>query len=166
MTTFVEWIERWRGVMLRVAIGYVDDPHAAEDIVQQASVAALEMAGRKPNVEGWVRDPRRWLTGITRNVARSHCRTQVRREVIRQRNEVDIRGELYPHTDDGGDTAWLCQRTVDTAERVLTDKQRRVVRGMLDGKTDDEIARAEGMARGTVRWHRHKAIQVIREHIR
>lgn len=165
MTTLVRWIEQWREVMLRVAIGYVDDPDTAEEIVQQASVAALEMARRKLNAEEWVRNPRGWLTGITRNVARSYCRTRVRREAIRRRNEVDIRAELYPHSENGPDYTLLRQRTVDIAERFLTDKQRRVVRAMLDGMADDEIARAEGMARRTVRWHRYKAIQGIREHI-
>ena len=165
MTTLVEWIERWRGMMLRVAIGYVGDPEVAEDIVQEALAAALRMARRKPDVEEWVRNPRPWLIGITRNMARSHCRTQARRDGIRQRNEVAIRESLYPPASDGGGIARLRHRIEPIAERVLTARQRQVVREMLDGKDDNEIARAGGMTPGTVRWHRHKAIQRIQSEL-
>jgi DNA-binding CsgD family transcriptional regulator len=74
----------------------------------------------------------------------------------------EIRKRLFSEQDFGWDVDRLCELAAAAAESVLSGGQLRVVRGMLEGKTDAEIARAEGMARGSVRRLRSEAVRALR----
>lgn len=159
-----QWAERYRHVMLRVALGLMARPDDAEDVVQRALVAAVARARRRPQAVMAVRHPRAWLAAITRNVALDTLRKRARRKRIRHRNEAEIREQLVLEPDFGWDADRLSERVSAAAERVLSAKQLRVVRGMLEGRTDAQISRDEGMARGSVRRLRSEAIRVLRGH--
>ena len=61
----MRWVERWRRVMVSVAVERLGDADAAEDIVQEALTKVLLIARSNPKVVERVRDPRPWLVRIT-----------------------------------------------------------------------------------------------------
>lgn len=160
-----EWAERWRDRLLMAAIARVGDRDRAEDTVQEALVRALAVAISDPVALDEVKNPYAWLAGIVRNVTRDASRKQGRRERILRDKEAEVRAELHPCPDPAWDVAWLCEIVAVAADRYLGSKQRRIVVAMLDGKSDARIAREEGVARSTVRWHRREAARALRGHL-
>ena len=77
----------------RVATALVHDPHLAEDISQEAILAALR---RPPEIE---RDLRSWLGGVVRNLARVHYREKARR-TRRERTVAESRHADRHSTED------------------------------------------------------------------
>ncbi len=148
-----EWAARYGDAMQRIALDVMHDPDDAKDVVQRALVAAVTRMRRKPQAVEPVWNPGGWLARITRNAAL---------DTLRKRAE--IRERFFPEQEDfGWDLDRLCERAAAAAESVLSAGQLRVVRGMLEGKTDDEIARTERMARGSVRRLRSEAVRALRD---
>lgn len=158
-----EWAEQYRDAMHRIALDVMDDADDAEDVVQRAVVAAVARMRRKPQAVKRVRNPGAWLARITRNAALDTLRKRVRRQRIWGGNEAEIRERLFPEQDSGWNVDRLCALVAVAGESVLSGGQLRVVRGMLEGKTDAEIARTESMARGSVRRLRSEAVRALRD---
>ena len=159
-----EWAARYGDAMQRIALDVMHDPDDAKDVVQRALVTAATRMRRKPQAVEPVWNPGGWLARITRNAALDTLRKRARRQRIRRGNEAEIRERFFPEQEDfGWDLDRLCERAAAAAESVLSAGQLRVVRGMLEGKTDDEIARTERMARGSVRRLRSEAVRALRD---
>ena len=158
----VEWAERYRDAMQRIALDLMNDTDDAKGVVQRALVAAVTKMRRKPQAVKRIRNPGAWLARITRNVAYDTLRKRARRQRIWRGNETEIRKRLFPEQDFGWDVDRLSEVVAVAAESVLSGGQLRVVRGMLEGKTDAEIARTERMARGSVRRLRSEAVRALR----
>lgn len=160
-----EWVERWRPSLVEVALGWVGDRDQAEDLVQETLARVIAIAHSDPRVLDEIRRPYAWLVAITRNVTLDALGKQARRERILRENQTEVREQLHPLPDTGWDVDRLCERVTDAAERNLSEKQLRIIRAMLGGKTDAQISREEGVARSTVRWHRREAARSLREAI-
>ena len=160
-----EWARRYRHRLIRVARKYVGDEDDAEDVVQEVLARELSRSLAEPETLDGVRNPHAWLAWLTRNAARDAWRKQARRARILRKNDTEVREQLSPAPDRGWNVDWLCERVQDIAERTLTGKQLRMVRKMMAGRTDAQIARDQGVARSTVRWHRREADRSIREYI-
>ena len=147
--------ERYLRACRAVALAVTGDPSDADDVCQDAFVAAIE------RIDG-CRQPDRfgaWLMQIVRNRARDHLRS-------RARTVLSI---------DGMDIA--SPRASPAAEAEQQDEQARLLGAMaelpeerrevlllhdLEGWTHREIAERMGLPPGTVRSHLHHARRRIR----
>ncbi|MYA12471.1 MAG: RNA polymerase sigma factor [Gemmatimonadetes bacterium] len=160
-----EWARSYRHRLALVALQLVGNEDDAEDVVQDVLARELSHALADPQTLDGVSNPYGRLAWLTRNAARDAWRKQARRARILRDNDTEVREQLRPAPDLGWDVDWLCQRVRDVAARTLTGKQLRMARKMMAGRTDAQIARDEGVARSTVRWHRREAARSIREYI-
>ena len=150
--------------MLAVALrGLDDDGDAAEDIVQKAALKVLVIARRKPTMVEEVRDPCAWLVRVTKNMVHDYRRTGSRRERILFENEEHVRENLFRAVDEGGEVDPRWDEILQVAPRILTLRQLAVVRRVLDGMEDPEIALDLGLTPVTVRRHRGEAIRRLRK---
>lgn len=131
-----------------------NDPEAAADLTQETFAAAWQAA---PRFRGQAR-PEVWLYGVALNVGR-HWRSRAgQREPAAETDP-----EALPDPDPSpADLALLREREdlVCAALRRLPESYREVVvlRYFL-GVPAVEIARAEGVEAGTVRWRLHEALR-------
>lgn len=142
-----------------VALARTGSAHDAEDVCQDAFIAALERLGT-------LRDPDRfgaWLLEIVRNRALSLLRTRrVRSE--EPLDEAVARGG-------GGDPLRDTERALlrnDLLDALGTlDETRREVALLhdLEGWRHAEIAERLGMPEGTVRYHLHEARKTLRQRL-
>lgn len=111
------------------------DPAEAEDVVQEALLAAV-IAGRS-NVEE--PETARWLTGVVRNRARMEART-ARRRRGRESHWQNARPAEKPVTEGGGDDilTGLPKSLRTLAALVLTGHNRREISYLL-GLTDTAL---------------------------
>ncbi|MBW3578167.1 MAG: sigma-70 family RNA polymerase sigma factor [Actinobacteria bacterium] len=152
-------------VMLRVARRLTGDPHAAEDLVQDALVRAYRAVDR---FDG--RHPRAWLLTILRNTWKNQLRR--RRPVISEFSE-NILGRTRARGADGrtGPEEHVLADALDPAVadalRSLSDKHRAVVVLVgIDGLTYREAADALGIPAGTVMSRLHRARKNMRDELR
>jgi RNA polymerase sigma factor (sigma-70 family) len=117
----------------------------ADDLVQDTAVAALE---HPPATD---RPVRPWLAAVLRNRWRMDRRASARR---RGRDDAAARegDEAAPAADELLDRARLLERLARALVALDEPFRSTVMRRYLDGKSAAEIARAQGVPAGTVRW--------------
>lgn len=71
---FTDIVERWSGIMLRLALSHVSSRAVAEDVVQEAWLTMMRSLERFEGRSAF----RTWLLGIVVNLARSRARTEKR----------------------------------------------------------------------------------------
>lgn len=124
----------------------------ADDLVQDAWVAALTSASRPHS-------PRAWLRQVLRNEFRLRVRSE-RRRLARER--VVLVEALEASLDDVAMRDELAHAITQALER-LEEPYRRVVRARFFlGRTPAEIASDTGTPPATVRWQIHEGLRRIR----
>ena len=71
---FSELVERWSGMMLRLALSHIENRAIAEEVVQDAWLTVLRSLDRFERRSAF----RTWVLGIVVNLARSRARTERR----------------------------------------------------------------------------------------
>ena len=148
-TTDLTWLARLAQALLH-------ESHAADDLVQETMVAALE--GPMPATAR----PRAWLGSVARRLAARRYRGEARRT---RREERVARPEALP------DSAELVERAeaaahVNAATRALPEPFRRtVLLHFREGRTAEEISRQEGKPADTVRWRLRRGLALMREEL-
>lgn len=129
------------------------DPHMADDIAQEALVAALE---RKPqNVRNW----RGWLSTVTRNLLFNKRRDEQR---LKTHEEAAARLDTVPSAAEVAESEQV-RRDVVAAVMALPDDYRAVVLlRHYRGKSTKECAEQLGMPESTVRTRLQRAIEQLR----
>ena len=84
---FNDVVEKWSGMMLRLAISHVESRAVAEEVVQDAWLTVLRSLGRFESRSAL----RTWVLGIVVNCARSRAR--------RERRAVPVSSESAPAVD-------------------------------------------------------------------
>lgn len=142
------WIRRLAGALLR-------DEAAAEDLVQEAWLAALT----NPPKEGRLRP---WLRQVARNFARQHHRGKARREA----RESGARAPVEPEAPDA-----FAER-LETEQRLTRELAalEEPFRSTLMLRYYEELEPAEIAARldlpgGTVRWRLMRGLALLRERL-
>ena len=157
-----EWLVDCRDAMVAVGLRFLRDEELANEMAQGACLVALECVRDEPGLVEEVTKPCPWLAGITANVVRRWLRDRSLHARILEANALEI-GE-DPFSSD--DWVWKANRpselVLDAAPDVLTPRQMAVVRAVLDGKTDEEIAAELKMRPATVRSHRSSAARRLR----
>ena len=141
--------DRW---MRRLARRLAVDPHAAEDLAQDAWVAALSGGGG-------ARRPKAWLGGVVRNLWRDlvHLRGQRGR-----REERAARGERLPSSSELVEELEL-RKVVATALCELEEPYRRTLTlRFFHDRSLREIAEAEGLSIATIHEREQRGLARLR----
>lgn len=130
------------------------DQGQVDDVVQQTWLAVVEEPRRS-----WL-DPRAWLGGVARNLAREANRKDARRA---RREEHSARSEQLPSTDELAEKAEL-QRSVAKAVLELDEPYRSTLLLRYFGEfTPEQIARREGLPGSTVRNRLKHGLDQLRQ---
>ncbi len=137
-----------------LARSLVADPHAADDLVQDTLVAAIE---HPPVVEG--APLRRWLAGVMRNVARQRWRGEAR---LVARERAVARDEGVP-SNEGMLERLDAHQSVVSAVRSLDEPYRSaILMRYFEGLRPREIARRTGTPVRTVHSRLNRALKLLR----
>jgi RNA polymerase sigma-70 factor (ECF subfamily) len=142
-----------------VALARTASPHDAEDVCQDAFIAALERLAT-------LRDHDRfgpWLLEIVRNRALN----LLRRRRVRAEEPIEEATHRGGGSDPGRDLERSALRADLLAALATLDETRREVALLHDveGWRHAEIAERLGMPEGTVRYHLHEARRTLRERL-
>jgi RNA polymerase sigma-70 factor (ECF subfamily) len=149
-----EALKTQRKWLLRLAQSLVRDPGQAEDLVQQASLAALH---RPPQSQSSLRQ---WLRRVLRNMLRQQLRSESRREVHEAR--TPRRGPDTPTADLVAEIE--LQRKVASAALQLAEPYRTVIlQRYYAERSIAEIAAAQDAPERTVETRLRRAREILRE---
>ena len=149
------------GASLRLARAIVDSPSDAEDVVQEAFVAAWRSLPR-------LREPERfdaWFGRILVNTARSHVRRRgsvVPISMDRRWNDPDHRDDTTPGRPDPALASVDASDALGRAINRLTFDQRSILAlRHLEEQPVARIAAVLGIPVGTAKWRLHAARQAL-----
>jgi RNA polymerase sigma-70 factor (ECF subfamily) len=144
------------GWMRALAFSLLGDPGAADDVVQDATVAALLHApARRDDLEPW-------LSRVVRNFAWRRRRGEARR------SDREARAQSPNPEPTPADTLERLdlQRLLVEAVRAIDEPLRTtLVLRYFEGKSSAEIAREQGVPAGTVRWRLKRGLDELRERL-
>ncbi|QDU65333.1 RNA polymerase sigma factor [Engelhardtia mirabilis] len=136
-----------------LAQALLGDAHAADDLVQETLVAALQ----RPGPVGIPRRP--WLRAVARHLAARRFRGEARRA---ERERAVAREEALPGSSELVEQAEIAEQVV-AATRALPEPFRRtILLRFLEGLEPEEIARREGKPADTVRWRVRRGLELLR----
>jgi len=141
---------RWMRVL---AQSLVRDEHAAEDVVQDIWVAALE----RPPAPRW--NVRRWARGVARNLARQHVRREERRA---RRERSAARGETLPSTEEMVERAVVQRAVVDAVLGLAEPYRSAILLRYFEEIPPRKIAGQQGVPVETVRTRLKRALELLR----
>lgn len=144
------------GWMRDLASSLLADAGAADDVVQEAWIAAM----RRPPAEERALEP--WLARVVRNLAWKRRRSEQRRV------EHETRSASTEPSDSAHDTLERIetQRILVEAVAALGEPLRTtVVLRWFEGLSSVEIARRTNVPEGTVRWRLKSALDELRERL-
>ncbi|MEQ8768220.1 MAG: sigma-70 family RNA polymerase sigma factor [Planctomycetota bacterium] len=137
----------------RIARRLLGRDDLADDIVQDAWVAALENPPRRPG--SW----RAWLTGVTRNLARQARRGEGRRA---RREQVVARREGVPSPEDVTARLQLEQQLVEAVSQLPEPYRTAVLLRYLDDLPVSEVAARLDVPLETVRTRLRRGLEMLR----
>lgn len=155
------------------------DPHAADDVVQEACVRALRASAARSDAETTLRDheeaqpqrrseddergrARAWFDRIVRNLASNHRRAGARRDEHEQAREP-----RSPEPSPIERSEELELQRVLVAELLTLEEPLRatIVRRFHHGLTCAEIARQDAAPESTVRARERRGLELLRERL-
>lgn len=142
--------------MRDLARSLLADPAAAEDVVQEAWIAALE----HPPLADRPLEP--WLARVVRNFAWKRRRAEARRSVHERQADS---AEPVPGPEATAERLEL-QRTILAAVEAIPEPFRTVVvERYFQGRSSADIARALSLPEGTVRWRLKRGLDELRRRL-
>ena len=154
---FEALVRRHLRAAFAIALARTGNPQDAEDVCQDAFVAALERLAELEEPDRFVG----WLLRIVRNRALNTLRARS----VRAAEPLEAAEGTGGTEDDGAAAAERIGLRADLLEALgtLTEIQREVVLlHDVDGWRHAEIADRLGMPEGTVRYHVHQARSALR----
>ncbi|MCZ6786649.1 MAG: sigma-70 family RNA polymerase sigma factor [Planctomycetota bacterium] len=150
-----EELLRHRSFLASLARSLVGDEHLAQDVVQDAYVAALERPPAGPNV-------RAWLAAVTRNLARMRRRSRGRRS----RHEALARpASQLPTTEEAVQRVELHREVVDAVLRLEEPYRETVILRYFEDRTPKVIAAHQQIPQKTVYTRLARALEALRVHL-
>lgn len=152
-------VERYLRGCRAVALAITGDEADAEDVCQDAVVAAIERIDdcRRPDRFG------AWLMQIVRNRARNHLRDRASRNNVPLGRELPSRGASPARALE---RAELRRRLLAALAELSEERREVVLLHDLEGWTHREIAERMELPHGTVRSHLHYARRQLRDRLR
>ena len=149
-------IEREAAIVRRLAHGLFLDRHGADDLAQEAWVAALGKSG------GEVRSLRSWLMGTMRRLALQERRDRARRW---RRELTAARAEELPSAADSVGRIEVVRRLLDAVEALPEPYRSTIVERFFDDLPPRVIARRRGLPVNTVRTHLRRGLAELRRRL-
>ncbi len=140
-----------RSFMVAIARQLLDDSHQAEDVAQDAILAALE----KDSVGGATRG---WFGAVARNLARLRIRRQARRL---RRERLVAQPEAYDSSDQLAHVE-LQRQIADEVLRLAEPYRSTVIARYFEDRTVRQIAAAECVSRDTIKTRLRRALVQLR----
>lgn len=139
----------------RLAQGLLYDRHRAEDVVQEAWLAALRAGPPGPPGPGLGG----WLTETVKRLARNRRREEARR---RKREEQGARVETVPGPADLAARIEILRKLLDAVEALEEPYRSAVALRYLEDLPPREIARRMGVPVNTARTHVRRGLERLR----
>ena len=144
------------GFVQSVARGLLRDPHSADDVAQEALLAAME---RPPRSEHGLRG---WLAAVVRSIARGNARGEDRRK---RRESEAARAESTPSTTEILERESLRATVVQAVLALAEPSRSAVLLRYYEDKTPREIARRLGVPVETVRTRIKRGLAELRREL-
>jgi RNA polymerase sigma-70 factor (ECF subfamily) len=141
------------GWMRELAASLLGDPAAAEDVVQEAWVAAVR---RAPSLD---RPLEPWLSRVVRNFAWKRRRSDQRRAL---HEAAAAQREPEPTPEATFERLELQRKVVEAVAAIDEPLRTTLVLRYLEGRTSAEIARLQAVPEGTVRWRVKRGLEELR----
>ena len=148
-STELQWLTRLARALLR-------ERHAADDLVQDTVVAALE--GTPPH--GPAR--RSWLAGVSRRLAARRLRSDTRRQ---RRETARTAYDPPPETADLVARAEVAEKLAEAARQLPEPYRRTILLRFLESRTTKEIAALDDMREDTVRFRVRRGLELLRQQL-
>jgi RNA polymerase sigma-70 factor, ECF subfamily len=156
---FEQLVEPHREIAFRVAYLITRNAADAEDAAQEALLKAWRSLGRfRPGAP-----LRPWLLRITANEARNRRRGEGRREGLVLRAATASPGEAAPSPEEAAVAADERRRLLDSLARLPEGSRLVLQCRYLLGMSEEEVAAALGVRRGTVKSRSARALERLRE---
>jgi RNA polymerase sigma-70 factor (ECF subfamily) len=147
LLTHAGWV---RGLVRALVL----DPGQVDDVVQQTYLAAIEGPPRR------MLDPRAWLGGVARNLARDANRRDTRR---RQREKRSARPEGLPSADELVEKAELQRKVVKAVVELTEPYRSTLLLHFFEELSAEEMASRLGVPSSTVRNRLKRGLDQLRE---
>ncbi|HPF41541.1 MAG TPA: sigma-70 family RNA polymerase sigma factor [Phycisphaerae bacterium] len=150
----------------RFVVYRVGDPHLADDMMQQAWLAAIQAEDRVPPAE---LEP--WLRGVARNLIRNHWRTQSRRPDHLPIPDADFAAELSRRLveEDIPDDALSRRETRSQLMLAITsldaEAQEIVIARYFEGVTHAALASRLNVSERAIEGRLYRARLALRENL-
>jgi RNA polymerase sigma-70 factor (ECF subfamily) len=152
---FALLVRKYEDAFLRKAVSIIKDPHEAEDIVQEAFTKIYINAAKFKKQEGAQFSS--WGYRIVVNTALTHY-AKKKKEWQR---EAQLDEEIWALIPDKNLKQFEKKELADLVASVLTRMPAPMAKALssffIDGKTQEEIAQAEGLSVGAVKTRVHRA---------
>lgn len=151
---FALLVRKYEDAFLRKALSIVREQEEAEDVVQEAFTKIYMNAGKFKKQEGAQFSS--WGYRILINTALTHYAKRKRRS-----GEVGLDEEIWALIPDKNLRQFEKKELQDVVASVLTRMPSAMARALsaffIEGKTQEEIARSEGLSVGAVKTRVHRA---------
>ncbi|MEO6710631.1 MAG: sigma-70 family RNA polymerase sigma factor [Planctomycetota bacterium] len=144
------------GWMRTLASRLLEDDSAADDVVQDATVAALRHA---PEDEAGLAP---WLSRVVRNFAYRKRRDDARRA---RREEFAAEPRAEPSPTEVAERLELQRMLVDLVSALDEPFRRTIVLRYFESRSCVEIAELYGIPEGTVRWRSMRGLELLRKEL-
>lgn len=146
----------------RVALRIVSNAHAAEEVLQEVCMRAIQGAHKFNGKSLWTT----WLHRITVNCALDHLKRRQRQQkslVSFEEARADVLFDPQLSPEAAFEQQELYQIATMVVERLPQDCRAAFVLTQLDGYSYDQAAELEGVARGTIASRVHRAKKLLLE---
>ena len=142
------FVRRFQRQVYGLALRILRDPHAAEEVAQDAFVRAWRYARAYDARRGEVET---WLLTITRNQARDAARFRRPEPIDPERILMLPLPDTAPGPEEQAVAAKPTGRVRDAIAKLPEDQMRAVVLAAVGGRTASEISESEGIPVGTAK---------------
>lgn len=154
-SNFALLVEKYEAPFLRKALSIVHEEEEAEDIVQEAFAKIYVNAGKFKVVEGATFSS--WGYRILVNTALTHYMKRKRERGVR----VDLEPEIMELLPDKNLRQFEKTEIMDEVASVLTRMPSPLARALssffIEGKSQDQMAKEEGVSVGAIKTRVHRA---------
>lgn len=161
VSAFAAFYDRHAPVLFSVALRILDDPHEAEDILQEAAVHLWE---RAPQYDAAFGKPLSWAIRLTRNQAIDRLRLRLRKSHLHDAAAIEagFTGETEPAAPPEAVTSETAVFVKSALKTLPTDQRQAIELAFFSGLTQTQIATRFAAPLGTVKARIRRGMLALR----